>query len=244
MKNLLRRIPAPLVWFVISIAAFTGGVLLFDFVVLPSLVHRGDARVPDLTSRPMGEAEHLAGSRGLLLRTRAEQFDPSVPKGCVLNQDPPPGVVARRGSIVTVVVSLGEEKASIPPLRGQDFREVQLSLGRLGLEPGSIARTYSDDVPANEALASDPGPDSPIPQDKPVNVLMSLGPEPRRYLVPNWVGQRVRDVAEALTRAGLRHNLAGRDAALAGVVVSQSPAPGTLIRSGEQVQLGVSRSAR
>jgi serine/threonine-protein kinase len=213
-------------------------VLLFDFVVLPGLVHRGNSRVPDLSFMPLPQAEKAAGKSGLIIRTRSEQFDPSVPRGAILNQDPPSGVVARRGQVISVTVSLGEEKATIPPLRGQDFREAQVTLGRIGLEPGNVARVWSDDVPANRVLASDPGPDSPIPQDKPIHLLMSLGPEPKRYLVPNWVGQRVRDVVQELDRSGVPHNLMGRNAALSGAVVSQDPAPGSLLAGGQSVRLG------
>lgn len=241
MRDFLARIPGPVRWIATGTLAFVLGVLLFDFVVLPGLVHRGDSRVPDLAFMALPQAEHAAGKAGLILRTRSEQFDPSVPRGSVLNQDPPAGVIARRGQTVAVVVSLGEEKATIPPLKGQDFREAQVSLGRIGLEPGSVARVWSDDVPANRVVASDPGPDSPIPQNKPINLLMSLGPAPRRFLVPNWTGQRVREVVKALEKAGVPHNLTGRDAALSGVVTSQSPAPGSMIRTGEPVHLGVGR---
>src|SRR5207244_7913307 len=126
--------------------------------------------------------------------------------------------------------------------KGQDFREAQLSLGRLGLEPGSVARVYSDEVPANHVMGTDPGPESPIPQDRPVSVLMSQGSEPRQYLVPNWVGSRVREVVAALDAAGVRHNLSGHDPALNGVVLSQTPQPGETIRTGQQVTLGVGQS--
>ena len=241
MRDFLARVPGPIRWIAVGTVAFVAGIMLFDFVVLPGLVHRGDSRVPDLTFMPLPQAEHAAGRSGLILRTRSEQFDPSVPRGSVLNQDPPAGVIARRGQVVAVVVSLGEEKATIPPLKGQDFREAQLSLGRIGLEPGSVARVWSDEVPANRVVASDPGPDSPIPQNKPINILMSLGAQPHRFLVPNWSGQRVREVVASLERAGVPHNLTGKDAALSGAVNSQSPPPGSMIRSGEPVHLGVGR---
>ncbi|HVP38391.1 MAG TPA: PASTA domain-containing protein [Candidatus Saccharimonadales bacterium] len=236
------RIPGPVLWLVLAVAAFTAGVALFDWVLMPRLTHRGqDARVPDLGSLPQSQAEQVAGQAGFLLRVRMQQFDAALPRGCVLSQDPPPGVMGRRGRAIEVVLSLGEEKATIPPLGGQDFREAQVTLGGLGLTPGSVSRIYSDDVPADHVVASDPGPDSPIPQDRPVRLLLSLGPEPRRYLLPDWVGTPVREVSQELARAGLRSSLSGRDAALAGAVVSQSPPPGSLVRSGDLVTLGTGR---
>ena len=245
MKFPKIRIPATLVGLGLGVLAFVAGVALFDWVLLPRLVHRGqDTRVPDLGSMTQPQAAQAARQGGFEMRVRTQQFDAAVPRGCVLTQDPPAGVMARRGRIVEVVVSLGEEKSTIPPLRGQDFREAQVTLGRLGLQPGSVARVYSEDVPADRALASDPGPDAPIPQDRPVHVLMSLGPEPLRYLAPNWVGSRVREVTAALERAGIRYSLSGRDAALEGVVVSQNPPAGSQVCVGETVVLGTGRAVR
>jgi serine/threonine-protein kinase len=227
------------------VAAFVVGVALFDWVVLPRVVHLGqDARVPDVGSMPQPQATQVAHQAGFELRVRTQQFDAAVPRDCVLSQDPPAGVVARRGRAIEVVLSLGEEKATIPPLTGQDFREAQVTLGRFGLQASSVARMYSEEVPADRALASDPGPDSPIPQDRPVHVLMSMGPEPRRYLMPNLVGSPVREATAALERAGVRCNLSGRDAALAGEVVTQSPAAGCLVSAGDLVVLGTGRAPR
>ena len=236
----LQKLPQPVRWLIVGVAAFVAGVLLFDWLVMPSLVHQGqNVKVPDLAFMPLSQAEHVASAGGLLVRTSNEQFDPSVPRGAVLSQDPPAGVLTRRGHTIAVIVSLGEEKATIPPLKGQDYRGAQLTLGRLGLELGTVARAYSDDVPANRILGSDPGPDSPIPEDRPIQLLMSLGAPPRRYLVPSWVGQRTKDVAQGLDGAGIRYNLSGRDAGLYGVVTWQNPAAGSMIVVGENVTLGV-----
>jgi eukaryotic-like serine/threonine-protein kinase len=239
-RDVVSRVPRPILWAVVSLAAFTSGVMIFDWVVMPRLVHIGqNVRVPDLAYMPAAQAEHTAAKYGLLVRTVTEQFDPSVPRGAVLSQNPPAGVLTRRGKIVELVLSLGEEKATIPPLRGQDYRGAQLTLGRLGLEPGNVARVYSDDVPNNRILATDPAPDAPIPEDRPVQILMSLGNLPHSYLAPNWVGAHTRQAVAALERAGVRYNLSGRDAGLLGVVVWQSPTPGSQIGPGEAVTLGV-----
>ncbi|MBI5837125.1 MAG: PASTA domain-containing protein [Candidatus Eisenbacteria bacterium] len=239
------KIPGPVMVLALGVVAFAAGVAIFDWVVMPRLVHRGqDVRVPDLGSMSQQQAERAAREGGFALHVRSQQFDAAVPRGCVLSQDPPPGVTARRGRAVEVVVSLGEEKATIPPLRGQDFREAQVTLGRLGLQPGSVARVYSNDVPVDRVVATDPGPDAPIPQDRPVHLLMSLGPETPRFLAPDWVGSPVREVTAALQRAGVRYTLAGRDAAMAGAVTSQNPAPGSMVRAGDLVTLGTGRAAR
>jgi beta-lactam-binding protein with PASTA domain len=236
----LKGIPRPVQWVGVGLVAFVAGVLLFDRLVLPSLVHQGqNVKVPDLAFMPLPQAEHAASAVGLLVRTTNEQFDATVPRGAILSQDPPAGILTRRGRAIGVVVSLGEEKATIPPLKGQDYRGAQLALGRLGLEMSGVARMYSDDVPANRILGTDPGPDSPIPEDRPVQMLMSLGPEPRRFLVPNWVGQRTKDVAMGLDAAGIRYNLSGRDAGLSGVVTWQNPSAGAMVTAEENVTLGV-----
>ncbi len=237
--TLPRWIPMPVVWGALGLFAFVAGIYLFDFVILPRLVHQGqDARVPDVALMTLAQARAAAERAGLKLKVRTEQFDSSAPRGTILNQDPPPGVLARRGRDFEVVVSLGEEKASMPPLAGREFREAQLTLGRLNLAPGYIARTPSDVVPFNQVIASDPSADDPIPQDRPVHLLMSQGPRERRWVLPDYVGTSGPDAVARLMEGGVKAVLSAR-ATPNSVVTWMRPAAGSMVKAGEEVSLGL-----
>lgn len=102
-----------------SILAFVTGLFLFNNFVAPQLIHgNAEIRVPDLANLTLEQAERTLRATGLQLSRAGERFDPSVPRGFILSQDPPPDVPVRGKRRVMVVVSLGEEFSSVPALYG------------------------------------------------------------------------------------------------------------------------------
>ncbi|MCI0372838.1 MAG: PASTA domain-containing protein, partial [candidate division NC10 bacterium] len=63
---------------------------------------------PDLAGQPLPQAQRLLAEQGLLLGPTAKVHT-SLPTGVVIAQNPPAGFPTRRGSAVSVLVSLGEE---------------------------------------------------------------------------------------------------------------------------------------
>ena len=75
-----------------ALLAFATGIVLFNAVVMPRLVHGvNDVRVPQLVGLTLDQAEQTLRPLGLQLSRAGERFDPSVPRGFVLEQDPTPG---------------------------------------------------------------------------------------------------------------------------------------------------------
>ena len=74
------------------IAAFIAGVLIFNFLVLPLLVGRGDiAIVPDLDGMQVSPAEDVCAERGLNLMVTGERHSVEYPAGTVMEQHPGSG---------------------------------------------------------------------------------------------------------------------------------------------------------
>lgn len=101
--------------FGLAIAAFATGVVVFNSLVMPRLIHGiGEVRVPDVRSLTLEQAEQALRPLDLQVSRAGERFDPAVPRGFVLSQDPAPGTAVRGRKRVSVVVSLGEEFSSVP----------------------------------------------------------------------------------------------------------------------------------
>jgi hypothetical protein len=73
-----------------------------------------NATVPDLRARPQSEAVNLIAQAGLTVGTRSEAFDPLIPAGAVIGQDPAPGTPVAKLSSVDYVVSKGPEPTPSP----------------------------------------------------------------------------------------------------------------------------------
>jgi beta-lactam-binding protein with PASTA domain len=72
------------------------------------------ATVPDLFAKTESEAVTLIVTAGLQVGVRTEDFDPSIPAGSVIDQDPAAGFVVTKGLAVNYVVSKGPAPTPTP----------------------------------------------------------------------------------------------------------------------------------
>jgi serine/threonine-protein kinase len=70
--------------------------------------------VPDLRGKTEQEAFQLIAAAGLQLGTRTEVFDPLIPAGQVVSQEPAAGIVVNQGTAVSYGVSKGPEPSPSP----------------------------------------------------------------------------------------------------------------------------------
>ncbi|MFQ5847814.1 MAG: PASTA domain-containing protein [Candidatus Methylomirabilales bacterium] len=92
--------------------------------------------VPDLVGQPLTDSQRLLAEQGLLLGQTAKVHT-RLPGGVVIAQDPPAGFPARRGSAVSLLISLGEPERFyvMPNLVGQIEEEAVAILKEMGLSP-------------------------------------------------------------------------------------------------------------
>jgi serine/threonine-protein kinase len=222
-----RRIRNALVMAAIAGLAFVTGILLFNNIVMPRLIHGvGQPHVPDLSNLTLEQAEQALRPLNLQLSRAGERFDPAVPRGFVLSQDPSPGTAVRGGRRVSVVVSLGEEFSSVPELFGESQRSAEQLLRSAGLRVGVITRAPSDDVGDGLVAGSDPGPEAVLPRDATVSLLISTGASEETFVMPDLMGREIGGVRRQLEAHGLKVTPAGSSV---GTIVSQSPPPGSRI---------------
>jgi len=222
----------------VAIAAFFTGLALFNEVVMPRWVHRGtETRVPDLQNLNLRQAASVLDPLGLRLSVRGEQYDPQVPKGFVIWQDPPANDVVRRGRPVSVLVSLGEEYMSVPALYGESKRGAGLLLSRSGLALGDVVEAYSDEVGQGLVVATEPGAQSVVNKNAAVSVLVSRGTPGETYLMPDLLGRDIKTVKGDLEALGFVVQVVGEGKFAP--IVEQIPLPGSRIRRGQTLVIKV-----
>jgi len=229
-RNLARRrVITTLVMTSIALIAFVTGVLVFNNILMPRLIHgAGQVVVPDLSNLTVVQAEQQLAPLGLQLSRAGERFDPSAPRGCVVDQDPAAGSRVRGSRRVSVVVSLGEEFSSVPELFGETQRSAEALLKSAGLRVGFVSRAPSDVVGEGLVAGSDPGPGSVLPRDTPVHLLVSLGPSVESYVMPDLSGREIGGVRRQLEALGY-HVVTPAGGGAMGTIISQDPPPGSRI---------------
>jgi beta-lactam-binding protein with PASTA domain len=217
-----------LLWlFALGTLAFVTGLVVFNSVLMPRIIHGvgAEVRVPDLSQRPLEEAEAMLGRLRLQLSPTGERFDPGTPRGAIVWQDPPPGTPVRVGRRVQVMVSLGEEFSSVPELFGQSLRAAVMLIERAGLSVGDTVAAPGE-VGAGLVAGTDPPADAVLPRDTPVHLLVSTGSGDDGYVMPELLGRDVPTVRRQLEALGFRV-LTPEGAGSRGMVLMQNPPVGS-----------------
>jgi serine/threonine-protein kinase len=220
-----------------ALAAFATGLIVFNNMVMPRFIHgTAEVNVPDLANLNVDQAEQALRPLGLVMSRAGERFDPSVPRGFILSQDPPPDTPVRGRKRVMVVVSLGEEFSSVPSLFGESLRSARFLLQRSGLRITGITRAPSDEVGDGLVAGTDPPPETVLPRNATVALLVSSGTGQEQYVMPDLLGREIAGVRRQLESLGFRV-VTPPAAPTLGSIVFQDPAPGSRITIDTSINL-------
>ncbi len=129
-----------------------------------------------------------------------------------------------------------------PAVAGSSVQEASAALAAVGLTLEVAEEQYSEDVPADVVISTDPAAGEGVRIDGTVKAIVSKGPE--RYDVPAVKGLPQAQAAEALVQANLvvgSIKEAYDDKVVAGAVVSATPKPGASVKPATPVDLVVSK---
>jgi serine/threonine-protein kinase len=177
---------------------------------------------------------------GLVFKTGKQAYSETVAKGSVISTDPDAGARIRNDGTVTAVISLGPERHAVPDVRGQSLDEAQAQLARASLSFGQAVERYSEKVPKDIVITTDPAPGTQLRRDAAVNVVVSRGPKP--ITITDWTGRNGDKAEAALTKLGFKVSRDDQfnDTVPLGRVISQSPGSGTGFK-GDTIALVVSK---
>jgi serine/threonine-protein kinase len=198
-----------------------------DLVVLqPSL----GITLPDLTKRPAGAATGRLEELDIRYR-RADQPSLTVPRGSVLATQPAGGSLLKDGQVVTVVVSSGRPKVTVPDVAGRPPGAARAILAEAHLET-RVERVFDDNLPQGRAVGTDPAAGAQAAWGSTVVLRISKGPD--LVEVPDVVGLPKKEAERRLAAAGLKARYV---LPVGSRVVEQSPGRGEQARRGSSVQL-------
>ena len=226
---------------IVAITAFILGVVGFNFVVMPMLVHQRDTvLVPDLRGMSEKQARKFSERVSLNFQVNRGTNNPAVPAGYVISQTPRPNDSIKEGRTVSVVISLGPNRKPVPDLDGLSLRQSRILLTRNGLRVGRVSRVRRVSDVQETVIASMPEPGRELPEGGAVDLLVAVGGDRDRYLVPNLIGQDLLFIKEKLQNMGFRVSgirYEHRPGIYPNTVIGQKPLAGTLIREGDSIEL-------
>lgn len=194
--------------------------------------------MPDVSGLDLLDAEQRLQALGLIPEVSARRNDPNRPADRVLEQFPRAGARTKEGRPVRLVVSLGPQQSIVPDLTGGSLGRAQLALRSAGLKVERQAAVYHPGISVGRVVAQHPQPSSAgFPGDG-VTLLLSEGPPPRAFVMPDLNGKSAGMALAEFRAAGFRdvatEGYSGTDT-FGAVVVGQSPEPGSRVTSEDRV---------
>ena len=205
---------------------------------LATSVFGGDpVKVPNLVGLTVNEARDRLD--GLNLVADVDEDFSNKPDDEVIGQDPERGTTIEEGDTVTLVVSKGSRKVTVPELIGLKEQEARNQLRQNDLRVGQVEERADPDVPEGEVIDSDPDEGEEVDEGTRVDLIVSAGPEAAS--VPFVVGQSEDTAVAEIEAAGLEAEVRREeDDAPQGEVIAQDPEGGTEAEPGDTVVIVVS----
>jgi serine/threonine-protein kinase len=204
---------------------------------------KGRILVPDLVGAPAPIAMQRLKEEGLEGRIVGESYHPSLPKGSVIIQDPAPGSRIKPNRSIALTISRGTNELFLPDFALQKTEAARRIIGEIGLMLGELCPIHSNRVPRGKVISQSPPAGTRLIIGDTVNLLVSLGPEDRIYLMPNLIGKDARTVSKALTALGFKVQIDPPRSSEEeqGKILSQEPPFGSPVPLGSKILLGLEK---
>lgn len=243
IREILKRI-FTLRWIAIAAAMFIVFlfiVLLFDQVIMPWYTKHGEAlAVPNTVAKRYEEAKELLEMRGLKVIKAGEIHDANLPFGYVVDQNPRPNRLVKKGRRVYLTISAGEREIQVPELIGLSENNAIERLKSVGLRVGDIEYEYVPNEPANVVIEQFPSAQKLISSSKPIDFIVSLGAPTQNVSVPSLFGKTLDTAKREIQRAGLKVGeitYKVNNNFLPNTILNQTPQPGDDVAFGDKIDL-------
>jgi len=226
-----------------TLAATAG---LSAFITFSLAIRGNDVTVPDVLKLDVATASQNVVASALNLRVDGRRHDASVPADRIVAQEPEAGATLKKGRSVKVWVSLGPPHRSIPRVEGELLRSAQLLLEQNGFRVGRISEVHSGQYSPDVVIAQNPPPYAEVGETADVSLLVSRGFSGDAYVMPDFIGRDVSDVLDRVRSAPVKVGSIRYQeypGVAKGLVVRQTPAPGSKVFARDAVVVYVSKGS-
>lgn len=225
-----------LLLFILSSVAFLSALTAMRFAV-----EGREVVMPDVVGMNAAQAQRILGQHGIGIRVEDRLYS-GLPVDAVVRQSPQANMQVKVGQNAHVVLSLGPQKVTIPALEDKSVRAAQIEMLRDGLQLGEVSSAHLPDYPEDVVIEQDPAPGKTGVTGPHVDVLVSLGPVPPAYVMPELIGLSAAEAESKLNAAGLKvAKLATASVpdAVHGAVIDQTPERGQRVDPTTPIELQV-----
>jgi len=224
----------------IFLVLFSGASVLSSQIIFRSEL----ITLPNLAGKTVEEARTMLAGVRTSLAVQGSRFDSRIGQGRVVSQDPGPNSRIKAKRTVNVIVSDGSERLTVPGLEGRSLEFASQTLKMMGLRRGRVSQIHTPRYAAGRIISQWPAPGDAAARTSAVDFLISQGAWEPAYVMPELIEKnagRILSRLKALEFQIAEVHYAYYPGLGPGVVIKQSPVPGTKIQKRNQITLEVSK---
>ncbi|MFE9251953.1 Stk1 family PASTA domain-containing Ser/Thr kinase [Streptomyces sp. NPDC007088] len=191
-------------------------------------------QAPNFVGQTVDRAREMATNVDLKIKTVKDTCK-DQPKNRVCSQDPAADSEVRKNDVVTLTVSTGAPKETVPDVTGLSFDKAKSKLTKLGFEVDQ--KSAESEQKEGNVIDQDPTGDTDLAIGK--TITLTIAKPKKMSTVPDVSNKNCDDATALLETAGLKANCAPEenDTVDEGLVFSQTPQPNTQADPGSVVYL-------
>ena len=234
-----------------ALSIFIGLILLFAIslggtMAVLNITNPPEVSMPNVVGLSREEAQKEIEEANLVFEVSSEEYNKDVPEGFVISQDPAYMEnynKVKEGSTVSVVISKGQEKTTVPNVEGKERAEAIKLLEDANLKAEVVEET-SRTVEEGYVISQETDPDSEAYAGDTVIIHVSTGTGIKQVTVISVVGQDEATAKSNLENLGLKVNVTYQDSnSNNGKVTKQSIDANKVVDEGTTITLTVNRVA-
>lgn len=231
-------------WPIILISTFVILALLgiLTVTVLPSMLAPKDIKIPDVSGKSFDDAVAALATKGFKIGSTHSITDEKIEKGKVIRTDPEAGITAKEGSKIDIYSSAGKEKTELSDYKGRQFDDVLSLLDTKNFKDIKKTEIYSDSDPGTIIDQNPPAGKKVVPENTVIEFKVSKGLQ--KITLKDLTEYNLKGVQDYASLSGLSIDTSQQeyhDTIPAGMVISQTPAPGTELHKGDKVTAVISK---
>ena len=203
--------------------------------------------IPNVVGMSEADAEKALQAKNLVVKKGDPVYSDDVEQGEVVSVSPSEGAEVKEGTTVTLVISKGNQPATVPKLTGKSQSDAEAALSQAGLS-GNATEDYSDTVEEGYIISQDTDAGKEVSKGTTIGYVVSKGPKMTVVTVPSILSFDKNAAEKKLKEAGLVPEYLGEDDSVneygQGQVSYQSISAGTQVEKGTTVQYKVSKGSQ
>lgn len=194
-------------------------------------------KVPNVRGMTQSDASSTLSDSNLETGQILQDYSRKWPEGQVMRADPKVGTPLKKGTAVSLTISMGPEPVVVPDVRNQTLEQAQAALSAAGFRT-STSEQFDDSVEFGRVISTDPSGGTTAYRGDKIRLIVSKGSQ--FVPVPSVVGMDTESATATLENAGFTVQTREQfGVTIANRVISQDPSGGTEVLRGTTVTLTV-----